>query len=177
MTGFNDLVAKASEIATKAAEAAMDLAGTAAAKTKQISHIAKLNVDISTKKEEIKKAYEELGKLYYEAHRTAEENCAELCLQIDDAKKAIAAMEEEIARLKAEEEPQDPDLESVVDATEAEAEGKTGMAEKPAEKQNAPGQAETGKPEDTKPQTEEGEEKSPEPDQSCSSSQESSENP
>lgn len=126
MAGLNDIVAKAGVIASKAAETAKDLAGTAAVRTKQLSRIARLNRDISDKKDEIKKAYTELGKLYYKAHRAdPEEKCAGFVSQIDEAAVAIAAMEEEIVRVKEEmaEKPQDPDLESVVDATEAEAEG------------------------------------------------------
>ena len=123
MAGFNDFLTKAGAIASKAADKAKDLAGTAAAKTKQYSRIAKLNMDISGQKDDMKKAYAELGKIYYDAHHEApDENCASLCQQIDEAAAAIASMEEEIARIKEEMDAvEDADLEDVVDATETEA--------------------------------------------------------
>ena len=124
MAGFNDFLTKAGAFASKAADKAKDLAGTAAVKTKQLSRIAKLNMDISAQKDDMKKAYAELGKLYYEAHHDApDEGCADLCGQIDQAAAAIAAMEEEIAQIKEVmgAEAEDADLEEVVDATETEA--------------------------------------------------------
>ena len=126
MAGFNDFLTKAGAFASKAADKAKDLAGTAAVKTKQLSRIAKLNMDISSRKDDMKKAYAELGRLYYEAHHDApDETCAPLCAEIDEAAAAVAAMEEEIAQIKetmaAEAEAQDADLEEVVDATETEA--------------------------------------------------------
>lgn len=126
MAGFNDFLTKAGAIASKAADKAKDLAGVAAARTKQVSRIAKLNMDISSKKDDMKKAYAELGQLYYEAHHDApDETCAPLCAQIDEAAAAVAAMEAEIAQIKetmaAEAEAMDADLEDVVDATESEA--------------------------------------------------------
>ena len=124
MAGFNDFMTKAGALASKAAGKAKDLAGTAAAKTKQLSRIAKLNMDISAQKDDMKKAYAELGKLYYEAHHDApDETCAPLCAQIDAAAAAIASLEEEIAQIREamDAEPMDADLEEVVDATETEA--------------------------------------------------------
>lgn len=138
MSGFNDFLSKAGDFASKAAGKAKDLAGVAAEKTKdfastaaertrQVSRIAKLNMDISTQKDTIKKAYAELGKLYYEAHHDAPEGLlAQVCQEIDLANAAIGAMEDEIAQLKqamAEEDApaEDADFEAVVDETAAEA--------------------------------------------------------
>ena len=123
MAGFNDFLTKAGALASKAADKAKDLAGVAAVKTKQVSRIAKLNMDISAKKDDMKKAYAELGKIYYEAHHDApDETCAPLCAQIDEAAAAVAAMEAEIAQLKQEigedDTAQDADFEAVVDQTE-----------------------------------------------------------
>ena len=125
MSGFNDFLSKAGAAASKAAEKARDLAVATAAKTKQLSRIAKLNMDISAQKDNMKKAYAELGRLYYEAHRDApDEACAPLCAQIDVARAAIEALEEEIASLKAaeNEEAVDADFAAVVDETEADVE-------------------------------------------------------
>lgn len=148
MSGFNDFMGKASIFASKAAVKAKDLAGVAAAKTKQVSRIAKLNMDISGQKETIKKAYTELGKLYYETHHDAPDGpFAQACQEIDLAQAAIAAMEEELAGLKAamseEESCQEADFESVVDETAAEAdvEVEIEVVEEPA--QPAPQAADT----------------------------------
>ena len=125
MSGFNDFMNKAGAFASKAAEKAKDLAGVAAAKTKQLSRVAKLNMDISGQKDVIKKAYMDLGKLYYESYHDAPgEGFAQACQEIDIAKAAIASMEEEIAAVKAAAEaagvPVDGEIfEDVVDATEA----------------------------------------------------------
>ncbi len=123
MAGFNDFMDKAGAFASMAAEKAKDLASVAAAKTKQVSRIAKLNMDISGEKDTIRKAYTELGRLYYEAHGAAPDAAfAQSCQEIDVAKEKIAAMEEEIAQLKQEigedAAAQDADFEAVVDQTE-----------------------------------------------------------
>ena len=124
MAGFNDFMDKAGAFASKAAEKAKDLAGAAAVKTKQVSRIAKLNMDISAQKDTIKKAYAEIGRLYYEAHHDAPDpTVVQACGDVDTAKEAIAKMEAEIAQLKAEMGPEanDADFESVVDETAAQA--------------------------------------------------------
>ncbi len=123
MSGFNDFMDKAGLFAAKAAGKAKELAGAAAEKTKEVSRVARLNMDISSKRDAIKKAYAELGKLYYEAHKLdPEEAFAPACQQIDEASAAIAAMEAEIEKIKADgNNAQDADFASVVDATEAEA--------------------------------------------------------
>lgn len=123
MSGFNDFMDKAGLFAAKAAGKAKELAGAAAEKTKEVSRVARLNMDISSKRDAIKKAYAELGKLYYEAHKLdPEEAFAPACQQIDEASAAIAAMEAEIEKIKAAGgDAQDADFASVVDATAAEA--------------------------------------------------------
>ena len=127
MSGFDDFVDKAGEIAAKAAEKAKDLAAVAAEKAREVSRVAKLNMDISAKRDVMKKAYGELGKLYFESHGTApEEPFAQVCQEIELARTAIAEMEEEIARIKADAEKngiaEAADFEAVVDATAEDAE-------------------------------------------------------
>ena len=94
MSEFNDFMAKVGQIASKAAEKTKDIAAVAATKTKQVSRIAKLNMDISGQKDAAKKAYTELGKLYYESHHDAPEaGLAQVCQQIDIAMASIASMD------------------------------------------------------------------------------------
>ena len=58
---------KAGAFASAAAGKAKSFAIFAAKKTKQASRIAKLNLDISGEENAIKRAYAELGRMYYEA--------------------------------------------------------------------------------------------------------------
>ena len=89
-------------IREKAAEAAQ----TAAKKTKKLAEIAKANVSIYSEEDKIKKAQQELGKLYYRDYVVGEEmDEAEYlpwCQQIDEAKQTIADLRDYIEDLKAE---------------------------------------------------------------------------
>lgn len=88
-------------IREKAAEAAQ----AAARKTKQLAEIAKTNVSIHVEEDKIKKAQQELGKLYYRDYVVGEElDEAEYlpwCQQIDEAKQTIADLQDYIAEVKA----------------------------------------------------------------------------
>lgn len=99
-------------IREKAAEAAQ----TAAKKTKKLAEIAKANVSIYSEEDKIKKAQQELGKLYYRDYVVGEDmDEAEYlpwCQQIDEAKQTIADLRDYIDDLKAEhvEMPVDDDV-------------------------------------------------------------------
>ena len=98
-----DFKKAAENVAGFAANRAKSLASFTAKKTKNISRIAKLNVDIAAERDTIKSAYSEIGKLYYETHREAPEDFfLQLCLEIDHSLESIADMEREIVRLKTE---------------------------------------------------------------------------
>lgn len=87
-------------IREKAAEAAQ----AAAKKTKQLAEIAKANVSIYSEEDKIKKAQQELGKLYYRDYVVGEElDEAEYlpwCQQIDEAKQTIADLQDYIEEVK-----------------------------------------------------------------------------
>ena len=107
-----DFKKKAGAVANAAAGRARSFALFAAKKTKNVSRIAKLNVDIASERDSIKRAYKEIGKLYYETHRDAPEGFfVRLCQDIDHSMESIASMEAEIVRLKTEE-GETPDAES-----------------------------------------------------------------
>lgn len=90
------------EFAAKAVDAGKDLAENVADKAKAGSRIAKLSVEIATEKENMKKAYLEMGKLYYDTHKDAPEGFfIQLCDEITLAQKNIAEKEAEIEELKA----------------------------------------------------------------------------
>ena len=126
------------DFAEKAGDGAKDLAEKTADKAKTGGRIAKLTMDVSTEKERMKKAFIEVGRLYYDLHKDAPESCFEqLCeeLAISDAR--IAEMEAEIAELKAAfRSKEDTDItvefEEVVEQEEAAAE-EAPVEEAPAE--------------------------------------------
>ena len=92
----------AKDFAEKTADSAKDFAEKAADKAKDAGRIAKLNVEIATEKENMKKTYIEIGKLYYDTHKDDPDGFfIQLCEEIQIAEKNIAAKEAEIAELKA----------------------------------------------------------------------------
>ena len=85
----------------KAADATKDFAEKAADKAKAGTRIAKLSMELATAKENMKKTYLEIGKLYYDTHKDDPEGFfIQLCEEIALAEKAIAEKEAEIAELK-----------------------------------------------------------------------------
>ena len=86
-------------------EMAAEAALAAAKKTKQLAEIAKSNVSIYSEEDKIKKAQQELGKLYYRDYVVGEElDEAEYlpwCKQIDEARQNIADLRDYIEELKA----------------------------------------------------------------------------
>ncbi len=127
---FNQWKEKAADFAANAAEKAKDIAGFAADKARKAGRAAKLKLEISAEKENVEKAYAEIGKLYYEAHKDAPEGFfLQLCEEIGAALAAVEAKEAELADLKSEigdaiEDIEDlcagdADFETVVSETEA----------------------------------------------------------
>jgi hypothetical protein len=115
--------------ADKAGDKTRDIAGQAADKAKAGGRIAKLSMEIATEKENMKKAYSEIGRLYYDTHKEAPEGFfAQLCEEIGLAEKNIADKEAEIAELKASfSAEKDPDVsvefEEIVEKEESAAKG------------------------------------------------------
>ena len=113
----------AKDFAGKAADATKDFAEKAADKAKSATRIAKLNIEISQEKENMKKTYLEIGKLYYDTHKDDPDGFfIQLCDEIAAAEKAIAEKEAEIADLKDKEPDVDVEFEEIVEQDEAAAE-------------------------------------------------------
>ncbi len=116
------------DIAGKAADATKGIASVAAEKAKAGGRIAKLTMDIAREKEDMKKTYLEIGKLYYDTHKDAPEGFfSQLCEEIALAEKSVAAKQAELDELKASfTTPENPDVEvefeEIVGSAEAEAE-------------------------------------------------------
>ena len=116
------------DIAGKAADATKGIAGVAAEKAKAGGRIAKLTMDIAREKEDMKKTYLEIGKLYYDTHKDAPEGFfSQLCEEIALAEKSVAAKQAELDELKASfTTPENPDVEVDFEEIVADAEAEAG---------------------------------------------------
>ena len=110
---FDSLKANATVLKDKAT----DLAQTGAAESKRLAEIAKLKSANLSEENAIKKAYVEIGKLYYEMMGAAPgEDFAAACEKITAAKAAIEANNDRIAELKVKDEGAAADVEVVAEA-------------------------------------------------------------
>ena len=99
---FNSLKEKAKDLAQTSVAKAKELSDTAIGKGKELSEIGKLKVQNASEQETIKKAYLELGKLYFAERGAAPEAAyAALCEQITASKAKIDYNNERISDIKA----------------------------------------------------------------------------
>lgn len=109
---------------------AADLAQAGVAQSKRLAEIAKLKMSNMGEEDTIKKAYLEIGRLYYAEQGASPDGAfVSACERITAAKAAIETNNERIAELK---QPGDPEVEVILTEPEAEAE-EAGAAEEPAE--------------------------------------------
>lgn len=130
MAKFDDIKGAVIDTIGLVAEKTRDIAGNVADKAKDVSRVAKLNLEIAGEKETVKKAYIEIGKLYYETRKDDPDGFfVQLCDEITIALDSIAAKEAEIAEIKASADEADivVEFEEVV----AEAEADEAPAEEP----------------------------------------------
>lgn len=81
---------------------AMNLAEVGVNKAREVGEIAKLNLAIASEEENIKKAYIEIGKLYYAAKSlNPDPEYTEFCLKIGESRVKIDQNRVKIAELKA----------------------------------------------------------------------------
>lgn len=112
---------------------ATDLAQAGVAQSKRLAEIAKLKMANMAEEDAIKKAYIELGKLYYAEQGASPDGAfAAACERITASKALIETNNERIAELKQPGDPE-PDLEEIISAEAAEEETPAEEAEKPAE--------------------------------------------
>ena len=108
-----------------AVDTGKDLAGKAADMAKAGARITKLSMEISTEKENLRKTYIEIGKLYYDTHKDDPEGFfIQLCDEVAISEKNIADKQAEIDELKAGDSGEDisVEFESVVAGEESAAE-------------------------------------------------------
>lgn len=87
-------------------ERAADLAQSGVAKSKELAEIGKLKLDNAAEEDAIKKAYIEIGKLYYaERGMTPEPAYAALCEKITASKAVIEANNARAEEIRADDEP------------------------------------------------------------------------
>lgn len=114
---FNE---KFESVKNKASEAAQ----TAAAKAKSLAKIAKANIDIRSEQEKQKKAYTELGKLFYRDFITGEASDeAEYlpwCDKVTESVRKVNELRDMISDLKAKEEPADAEADECPEECSAE---------------------------------------------------------
>ena len=123
---FDQIKGIINSVVDAVSEKGKEYAGTAAEKTKAAGRLAKLTMELAGEKESLKSAYAAIGQTYFENNRQGAEGLlAQLCEEAETVMERIAAMEAEIAQLKAgfssEEKDVDVTFEEIVEETEKEA--------------------------------------------------------
>ncbi len=80
-----------------------DAANAASKKTSELTGIAKLNVNIKMEETKLSECYEQIGRLFYTAERSGEDNTADIAtyiMQADKIKATIAGYRKELSKLK-----------------------------------------------------------------------------
>lgn len=130
---LEDLSGKVSELAQTGVAKAKELIDAGVAKTRELTEVGRLKVENASEQEAIKKAYLEIGKLYFaERGMAPEAPYTALCEKIAASKAKIEYNEERIADMRA--------ANGVTDAEEAGtvADEEVIEAEEPAEDADAP---------------------------------------
>ncbi len=90
------------------------LAQTGVSKAKDLTEIAKLKIDSAAEEDAIRKAYIEIGKLYFSQHAADPDPAfASLCAQIAERKEKIAYNDERITDIKLSDGISDADIEAM----------------------------------------------------------------
>ena len=99
---FDDLKERAIDLAQSSVAKALELTDTGVAKAKELAEISKLKVLNLREQDAIRRAYMDLGRLYYAERGSAPEAAyANLCDKITRSKTQIQVNEQRIADLKA----------------------------------------------------------------------------
>lgn len=102
MADINELKGTLLNTLGTVAEKTRSFAEKAADKAKDVTKIAKLNMEMGAEKDNIQKAYLEIGKLYYEMHKNEPDSFfVQLCDEITLANENLAKLRTELDELKA----------------------------------------------------------------------------
>ena len=99
MSDFNELKGAILNTLGTVAGKTRGFAEKAADKAKDVANIAKLNMELSSEKDTIEKAYLEIGKLYYETRKKSPDGffvqlCDEITLANDNIAKILAELDD-----------------------------------------------------------------------------------
>lgn len=101
MANFDEFKQKAKDTMETIADRSVELYKIAEEKTKIFAKITKLGAEIALEKGAVRKLYREIGKKYYELHKSApEEALTQTCAEVTSSLDLIAAKEKEIDELK-----------------------------------------------------------------------------
>ena len=128
---FDKIKEAAKDLAQTGVARAKDLTDTAIAKSKELTEIGKLKVQNASEADAIKKAYLELGKLYFAERGSAPEPAyADLCEKISQSQAKIEYNNERIADIKAAGELSDEEVEEAAYDGEPDPEGEDAPEDK-----------------------------------------------
>lgn len=101
MANFDEFKQKAKDTMESIADRSVELYKIAEEKTKLFAKITKLSTEIALEKGTVRKLHREIGKKYYELHKSApEEALAQSCAEVTAALDCISAKQKEIEELK-----------------------------------------------------------------------------
>lgn len=115
MTNFDEIKQRTGETAEYIAAKSIEIARTAAEKTRLVARISKLNADVITEKENLRRAYIDLGKKYYKYFREnpndiLDEDCRKITSSIAAITQCRAEIDECKLSLKGEKEEDYSDI-------------------------------------------------------------------
>lgn len=103
MADFNEIKSILRGTFDTVADKTRDIAEKTSDKAKGFARIAKLSMEINGERDAIKKAYIEIGKLYYDTHKDDPDGFfSQLCEEVNVAMTSIEEKEAEIASIKKE---------------------------------------------------------------------------
>lgn len=116
MLTFDELKDKVLATAGTVADKSIEVAKFAGDKAKIVAKITRLNAELAGEKETLRRTYQEMGKRYYELHRTApEENMAQAVADAEHSLEKIEAKRQQISDLRTELRSSGDDYEDYMD--------------------------------------------------------------
>ncbi|MGM9527477.1 MAG: hypothetical protein ACI3UZ_03965 [Oscillospiraceae bacterium] len=133
MADFNNLKGAVLSTLGNVAGKTRDFAEKAADKAKDVTKLAKLNLELNSAKEALEKTYAEIGRLYYDTRKNDPDSFfVQLCEEVTISNENIARLQIELDELKAGvDTKKDEDI--VVEITEEDAPAEEAKTEQPSE--------------------------------------------
>ena len=132
MADFNNLKGAVLSTLGNVAGKTRDFAEKAADKAKDVTKLAKLNLELNSAKEALEKTYAEIGRLYYDTRKNDPDSFfVQLCEEVTSSNENIARLQIELDELKAGvDTKKDEDI--VVEITEEDAPAEEAKTEQPS---------------------------------------------